>query len=103
MDIEELAEGEFTILQLEGQMVGEENAELLRDKIESLVEAGKVTIIIDLADVTYVDSVGLGEFVLCYKTVSAKKGKLILRNLNEQIRVLLSRTKLSYLFDVGGD
>ena len=98
MEIEERTEGDVTTLFLKGKMVGGDGAEL-REEVEDLVEAGRVNLVLDLADVTYVDSACLGEIVLCHKTVSRKNGKLKLLNPSESLRTLLSRMRLWSLFD----
>ena len=94
MEIEEKTEGDVTTLFLKGRMRVGEGDKLLREKVEGLVEAGRVNIVVDLADVPYMDSAALGEIVCCYITVSRKNGKLGLVNLPEKIRNLLSISKL---------
>jgi anti-anti-sigma regulatory factor len=56
MDIEEKTEGDVTTLFLKGRMVGGEGDKLLREKVEGLVEAGRVNIVLDMADVPDIDS-----------------------------------------------
>ncbi len=98
MEIEERTEGDVTTLYLNGKLMGGDGAEL-REEVEDLVEAGRVNLVLDLADVTYVDSACLGEIVICHKTVSLKNGKLKLLNPSESLRTLLSRMRLWSLFD----
>ena len=64
-----------------------------------LADGGKTKILLNLADVPYVDSAGLGEIVRCYTTVSSKGGKLKLLNLTAKIRDLLAITKLLTVFE----
>ena len=99
MKIEERAVDGVTILDLQGKMLIGEGDELLREKINSLVENGTEKIVLNLADVPYVDSAGLGEIVRCYTTVSRKNGELKLLNLTKRIHDLLSITKLLTVFD----
>ncbi len=99
MKIEERAVDGVTILDLQGKMLIGEGDELLREKINNLVENGTQKIVLNLADVPYVDSAGLGEIVRCYTTVSRKSGKLKLLNLTKRIQDLLSITKLLTVFD----
>ena len=99
MKIEERAVEGVTILDLRGKMLIGEGDELLREKINSLVENGTEKIVLNLADVPYVDSAGLGEIVRCYTTVSRKNGELKLLNLTKRIHDLLSITKLLTVFD----
>jgi len=99
MKIEERAVNGVTILDLQGKMLIGEGDELLREKINSLVESGTKKIVLNLAEVPYVDSAGLGEIVRCYTTVSRKDGKLKLLNLTKRIHDLLSITKLLTVFE----
>jgi anti-sigma B factor antagonist len=67
--------------------------------VTKLVDGGKSKILLNLADVPYVDSAGLGEIVRCYTTVSRKNGKLKLVNLTKKIQDLLAITKLLTVFE----
>ena len=96
MEIEERTEGDVTILGLKGKMVGGEDDELLREKVESLVEAGRLNIVLDMASVRDIDSACLGEILHCHIKVTKKSGKLKLVNLSEKLRVLLARTSVLY-------
>jgi anti-sigma B factor antagonist len=99
MKIEERAVSGVTILDLHGKMLIGEGDELLREKINQLVENGTERIVLNLAEVPYVDSAGLGEIVRCYTTVSRKNGKLKLLHLTKRIHDLLSITKLLTVFE----
>jgi anti-sigma B factor antagonist len=99
MKIEERAVDGVTILDLQGKMLIGEGDELLREKINSLVENGTEKIVLNLAEVPYVDSAGLGEIVRCFTTVSRKNGELKLLNLTKRIHDLLAITKLLTVFD----
>ncbi len=103
MKIEERAVDGVTILDLHGKMLIGEGDELLREKINSLVENGTEKIVLNLAEVPYVDSAGLGEIVRCYTTVSRKNGEFKLLNLTKRIHDLLSITKLLTVFDTYED
>jgi anti-sigma B factor antagonist len=99
MKIDERAVEGVTILDLQGKMLIGEGDELLREKINQLVENGTERIVLNLAEVPYVDSAGLGEIVRCYTTVSRKNGKLKLLHLTKRIHDLLSITKLLTVFE----
>ena len=90
MEIEQRTEGDVTTLFLKGKMLGGVGDKLLREKVETLVEAGTVNIVLDLSALPYVDSAGLGEIVRCLTTVSRKNGRLKLINIPERLRDLLS-------------
>ena len=99
MKIEELREADNDIiLDLDGKLMIGDGGILLREKVEDLVEAGHRRIVLDLADVPYVDSAGLGEIVRCYTALSRKNGRLKLRNPSKRIQDLLKVTKLQSFF-----
>jgi anti-sigma B factor antagonist len=99
MNIDERNVGDVTVLDLKGKMLIGEGDELLREKINYLVEGGKNKILLNLAEVPYVDSAGLGEIVRCYTTVSRSSGQLKLMNLTKRLEDLMSITKLLTVFD----
>jgi anti-sigma B factor antagonist len=99
MQIEERALGDVVVLDLKGKITLGEGDELLKDKVNSLVNQGHKKIILNLADVPYIDSAGLGEVVRTYTTVSRQGGSLKLLNLTKRITDLLSITKLLTVFE----
>ena len=99
MQIEERAVGDVIVLDLKGKITLGEGDELLKDKVNSLVNQGHKKIILNLADVPYIDSAGLGEVVRTYTTVSRQGGSLKLLNLTKRITDLLSITKLLTVFE----
>jgi anti-sigma B factor antagonist len=99
MKIVERQVSDVTILDLHGKILIGEGDDALRDAVTKLVDGGKTRILLNLADVPYVDSAGLGEIVRCYTTVSRKNGKLKLLNLTKKIQDLLSITKLLTVFE----
>src|SRR3970040_243163 len=90
MKIDERSVGGVTILDLKGKMLIGEGDELLREKINSLVENGKSKIVLNLAEVPYVDSAGLGEIVRCYTTARRKHGKIKMLHLTQHKQNTLS-------------
>jgi anti-sigma B factor antagonist len=99
MKIVERQVGDVVILDLHGKILIGEGDDALRDAVTRVVDTGKNKILLNLADVPYVDSAGLGEIVRCYTTVSRKNGRLKLINLTKKIRDLLTITKLSTVFE----
>ena len=99
MEIVERTVSEVTVLDLKGKMTLGEGDELLKDKINSLLAAGKKKLLLNLESVPYIDSAGLGEVVRTYTTVSRQGGSLKLLNLTKRIEDLLSITKLLTVFD----
>ena len=99
MQIEERVVGEVTVLDLKGKITLGEGDEILKDKINSLILQGKKKLLLNLADVPYIDSAGLGEVVRTYTTVSRQGGQLKLVNLTKRITDLLMITKLLTVFE----
>jgi anti-sigma B factor antagonist len=94
MNIEEETAGELTILKLHGKLLIGDGVEVLREKVNSLIEAGKVNISLDAGDVPYVDSAGLGEIVRCHTAATRNNGNLKLTNIAKRIKDLLKVTRL---------
>ena len=99
MQTEERPSGDVMILDVTGKLTIGEGDELLKDKINSLIQQGHKKLILNLEGVPYVDSAGLGEIVRTYTTVSRQGGNLKLLNLTKRIEDLLSITKLLTVFD----
>ena len=99
MHIEERSVGDVIVLDLKGKMTLGEGDELLKDKINSLVQQGRRKVVLNLEGVPYIDSAGLGEIVRTYTTISRQGGSLKLLNLTKRITDLLSITKLLTVFE----
>ena len=99
MQIHQRSVGDVTIIDLNGKMTLGEGDELLRDKVNSLVQQGQKKIVLNLAEVPYIDSAGLGEIVRTYTTVSRQGGSLKLLSLTKRIQDLLAITKLLTVFE----
>jgi anti-sigma B factor antagonist len=99
MQIDQRVVGDVMVLDLKGRITMGEGDELLKDKVNSLVNQGHRKIVLNLAEVPYIDSAGLGEIVRTYTTVSRQGGSLKLLNLTKRITDLLSITKLLTVFE----
>jgi anti-sigma B factor antagonist len=99
MQMTERSIGDVKILDIKGKITLGEGDEQLKDKVNSLVNQGHRKIVLNLADVPYLDSAGLGEVVRAYTTVSKQGGNLKLLNLTKRITDLLSITKLLTVFE----
>ena len=99
MHIDQRGVGDVVVLDLKGKITLGEGDELLKDKVNSLVNQGHKKIVLNLADVPYIDSAGLGEIVRTYTTVSRQGGSLKLLNLTKRITDLLAITKLLTVFE----
>lgn len=103
ISINERQAGDVTILDLSGKITIGEGSVILRQKVRDLLAGGKNKILLNLGDVSYVDSSGIGELVSSYTTVRNQQGALKLLNLTEKIQDLLAITKLLTVFEVFED
>ena len=100
LDVKERQAGDVTVLDLSGSVRIGEGSIALRNAIRGLVESGKNKILLNLGNVGYMDSSGIGELIANYTTVSRGGGQLKLLNLTDKIQNLLVITKLLTVFDV---
>jgi anti-sigma B factor antagonist len=99
MHIQERPVSDVMVLDLHGKLTLGDGDELLRDKVNSLVQQDFKKIVLNLESVPYIDSAGLGEVVRTYTTVSRKGGTLKLLHLTKRIQDLLAITKLLTVFE----
>ena len=99
MQIEERTSGAVMILDVVGKITLGEGDALLKDKINSLLHQGQKNILLNLGQVQYVDSAGLGEIVSAFTTMTREGGSLKLLNLTKRLTDLLSITKLLTVFE----
>jgi anti-sigma B factor antagonist len=99
MTIEERKIGDVVVLDLKGKMTLGDGDELLRMKINTCIAEGNKKIVLNLGEVPYIDSAGLGEVVRTYTTTSRQGGTLKLLNLTKRIKDLLAITKLLTVFE----
>ena len=92
-----------TILDLSGRITLGEGSVILRDTIRDLIGRGQKKILLNLGDVTYIDSSGIGELVSAFTTVRNQGGELKLLNLTKKVHDLLQITKLYTVFDIKDD
>ena len=95
--------GDVTIMDLSGRISLGEGSALLRKTIRDLLENGQTKILLNLGDVNYIDSSGIGELVSGFTAVRNREGELKLLNLTKKVHDLLQITKLFTVFDVYTD
>ena len=90
--------GDVTVLDLGGRLILEDGVDELRDRIASIVDEGRLKLVLDMADLTFVDSCGIG--ILISKLVSLRRrgGDLHLLNLTPRGQHLLEITRLEHVF-----
>jgi anti-sigma B factor antagonist len=99
LSLKERQSGDVTILDLSGKITIGEGSVQLREAVRKLLDDGKKKILLNLGDVSYVDSSGIGELVSSYTTTSNGGGHLKLLNLTKKIQDLLMITKLLTVFE----
>ena len=95
--------GDVIVLDISGRITLGEGNVMLREIVRDLAEQGKKRIVLNLGEVNYIDSSGVGELVKTHTTVRNKGGELKLANLNKRVQDLLQMTRLSAVFDIQKD
>ncbi len=103
LNINERQAGDVTVLDMSGKITIGEGSVALRNAIRKLIEEGKKKILLNLSQVSYVDSSGIGEFVASFTAIGREGGQLKLLNLTQKIQDLLAITKLLTVFDTYDD
>lgn len=93
----------ITVVDLSGRITLGEGSVILRDTIRELVGQGHKKILLNLGDVTYIDSSGIGELVSGFTSVRNQGGELKLLHLTKKVHDLLQITKLYTVFDIKDD
>jgi len=91
------------VVDVSGRITLGEGCSQLRELIRDQLTKGNKRVLINLADVTYIDSSGIGELVSAYTAVSNQGGQLKLLNLTKKVHDLLQITKLYTVFDIHDD
>jgi len=95
--------GDVTVMDVAGRITLGEGSSAMRDALREMVTKGQKKILLNLADVSYIDSSGIGELVSGFTTVANAGGQLKMLNLNKRVKDLLQITKLYTVFDVHDD
>jgi len=95
--------GDVTVIDVAGRITLGEGSSVLRDALRDLVTKNQKKILLNLGEVSYIDSSGIGELVSGFTTVTNGGGGLKLLNLNKRVKDLLQITKLYTVFDVHED
>ena len=99
LEIAERHVGKVTVLDLTGNLTIDQDAQRLKDKINSLIQQDRVAVVLNLGEVAYIDSGGLGQLVASYGSLSKTSGGLKLLHVNKKNHDLLSITRLVTIFD----
>ncbi|MEO6214280.1 MAG: STAS domain-containing protein [Vicinamibacterales bacterium] len=100
MTLNERRIGDITLLDLKGRLVLEDGDALLRTRINELIEQGRLRLVLNLKEVTYVDSCGVGVLIAKLVSMRNKGGDLRLLNLTERSRRLMEISQLLNVFAI---
>ncbi len=92
--------GNVTVLDLAGRITLGEGSSTMRDALKDVLAQGHNKILLNLGEVSYIDSSGIGELVSAFTTVTNQGGQLKLLGLNKRVKDLLQITKLYTVFEV---
>ena len=95
--------GEVNIISVVGRITIGEGSNALRQAVRDMVERKQLKVLLNLGEVPYVDSSGIGELVDAYSTVTKSGGQLKLSNVTKRVRDLLKISKHDLLFDIHED
>ena len=100
MPISERHVGDVTIIDLSGKLASSDESGNLNVKVTSVFFQGHKKVLINVKDLSYIDSSGLGELVACLATARRSTGEVKLANLGKRVQDLMIMTKLLNVFDV---
>jgi anti-sigma B factor antagonist len=92
-------DGKIIVLGLRGNYVGGDETDELRDIIKKVSESGNLKLVIDLGEVSYLNSSALGVLIAAHANYTKRGGKVMLCQLNKNLENLFVITKLSLIFD----
>lgn len=91
--------GDVAIVDLSGRLTLGDGSGILRSTVKDLIDQGEKKILLNLKEITYIDSSGLGELVSSYASMRSAGGRIKLLNAEARIRDLLMATKIHTLFE----
>src|ERR1700683_904175 len=103
LEIQQREHEAIVLLDLNGRLTVGDETSTFRDRMQKLIAAGRQSIILNLQQVDYIDSTGLGALVMCYTTLHRASGKVTLLNLSRRGIELLVMTKLTTIFEIFDD
>lgn len=99
MKIAERQSGDITILDLQGKLLLGDGDEAFREVVTRAVEAGRLKLVINMAEVPFIDSSGISELVRTYVTLNKRAGRMTLSGVTRRVHELLSITRLLTVFE----
>ncbi|MGR9051658.1 MAG: STAS domain-containing protein [Gammaproteobacteria bacterium] len=93
----------FSVLYVKEERIDAHNSSDLKQYIVEMIEGGEVNIVVQLQEVKFVDSSGLGALLAGFKHAAAKSGKLALSNVQQQVLSMFELTRLNRVFEIYAD
>lgn len=93
----------YSVLFIQEERIDAHNSGELKEAILHLIEQGEVNIVVQLAQVRFIDSSGLGALLSGYKNAAARSGKLSITNMQPQVLSMFELTRLNRVFDIYAD
>jgi anti-sigma B factor antagonist len=88
------------IIELKGNLVGGENAQMFREKLYELIEKKRVNVVVDMSDVKFVNSSGIGILISGFTTIKNAGGELKLARISDKVEGVLNITRLNKIFHI---
>ncbi|MCX8051697.1 MAG: STAS domain-containing protein [Chlorobi bacterium] len=95
--------GEVELVTLRGQFIGGTETDELRAKLTELIQSGYRAIVLDMSNVTYLNSTALGVLIAAHSSIAKQGGKIVLCGLSQSLENIFVITKLSMVFDIFRD
>ncbi|UCE01291.1 MAG: STAS domain-containing protein [Candidatus Latescibacterota bacterium] len=99
MTIRQREIGDVVVLDIDGKIMGGVDSELFQETIQSLIDSGKRKVVVNLENVKWINSTGLGVLIAGYSALQKSGGRLKLLQVSERVEGLLNITKLSTIFE----
>ena len=96
-------DGNVTVIDISGKLMGGEDADVFRDLVHELLDRGRKKIVVNLASLKWINSSGVGILITGYTTMRKNKGDLKLLNVSKKIESILYVTKLNLIFECFDD
>lgn len=103
MTLNDRAAGDITVIDVTGRITIDDGADTFRDRVRALVRDGRVKLVLNFTDSSYIDSTALGEIVRAYTSATRKGGTVKLLNVPPRVHELLVITRLLSVFDLFDD
>ncbi len=103
MNIKQEKSNGYLILEIRDERIDAHNSAELKESILKVIEQGELNIVVQLGQVRFIDSSGLGALLSGFKNAAARSGKLVLTNIQSQVLSMFELTRLNRVFEIYGD